>query len=606
MNLGNIFQALTQGVKQPDTSAGTSGTLPVGERNYRALSEAGKMTPGQTIQGEVVGKEGNTVQIALDAETVLTARLERSIDIMMGQSMTFEVKSNSGSLLSLTPLYANMANEATILRALAAAGLSADADNMKMVSDMMQEGMPIDRDSIAYVNRQLVDFPDANPSSIIQMIRLGMPISEINIEQFEQYKNYEHQILQSAEQIMEELPQTYMELISEGKDSDAVLFYEQIIKALIGGDEAGDMGESAVVLNEGAAADGAEALAKDVLQASPETPEGLPEGIKGEGQIQDMLQGKDAEQALKAGDMDTANPTAQSTGLNEAALQPEAEGDRTQISQGAWRELGDMLAKLGAEPEQARQIADGNVPPKEVLAQINEFITANTHTFKEGFHESLKELFGSEPFNDLLKAEMTDKWLLKPEEVAYKENVEQLYERIKEQTEKISEAFQMVNKGDSQGAKTVQNLQNNVDFINQMNHMFTYIQLPLKMTGNQAHGDLYVYTNKKSLAKNDGNVSALLHLDMENLGPLDVYVTMNKSQNKVNTNFTLKDEAAMDLIAENIHILDERLAKRGYKMKADFKLKNDETEEDTNIMEEILKQNKNISVLSRTSFDMRA
>lgn len=163
----------------------------------------------------------------------------------------------------------------------------------------------------------------------------------------------------------------------------------------------------------------------------------------------------------------------------------------------------------------------------------------------------------------------------------------------------------MVGKADAAGAKSVQNLQNNVDFMNQMNHLFTYVQLPLKMAGNQAHGDLYVYTNKKSLANKDGNVSALLHLDMEHLGPMDVYVAMQKSQNKVSTNFTLRDEAALDLVAKHIHILNERLEKRGYSMNANFQLKEKNVPQ-TNVMREILTQNKNISVLSKTSFDMRA
>ena len=161
----------------------------------------------------------------------------------------------------------------------------------------------------------------------------------------------------------------------------------------------------------------------------------------------------------------------------------------------------------------------------------------------------------------------------------------------------------MAGKADSAGAKSVQNLQNNVDFMNQMNQLFTYVQLPLKMTGNEAHGDLYVYTNKKSLAKKDGNVSALLHLDMEHLGPLDVYVTMQQNINKVSTNFTVQDEGTLNLIAKHIHILNERLEARGYSMKANFQVKEDSV---TNMMQEILDQNKNISVLSKTSFDMRA
>ena len=607
MNLGNIFQTFTQGVRQPDMS----GTYAAGDRNYQAISE-NKIVPGQTIQGEVVGKDGNTVQIALDSETVFTARLERDLNIALGQNLSFEVRAGNGSQLSLVPLYANVANEATILKALSAAGLSESVENIKMVSDMMQEGMPIDRDSIANMNRQLMDFPNANPSSLMEMIRLGIPINAENIEQFELYKNYEHQILQSAQDIMEELPQTYMELISEGKDNEAVAFYEQIIKALVG--EEGVDGE---VLVKTAA--GETEAAGEAVKGTSESTEGLTEIVK---DAQDGTQGETANvvqngvkdetmaELMKAtAEGETLNETGRGKAAEDVAAKEnsqEAATDKSHISQSTWRELGDMLQKLGTDTELAKQIAEGKLTPKETLSHINDLIAANTNLFKEGFHESLKNLFGSRPFQNLLQAEMTNEWLLKPEEVAYKENVEKLYERIREQTAKMSEAFQMADKADSAGAKSVNNLQSNIDFMNQMNQMFTYVQLPLKMAGNEAHGDLYVYTNKKSLANKDGNVSALLHLDMENLGPLDVYVTMNTSQNKVSTNFTLKDDAALDLIAKNIHILNERLEKRGYAMKANFKLKGEEEPEETNIMEEIIKQSKNISVLSRTSFDMRA
>ncbi|MCH5256527.1 MAG: flagellar hook-length control protein FliK [Lachnospiraceae bacterium] len=614
MNLGNIFQALTGGVKPSNTSAGTSGAYATGDGNYRAMSELRNMVPGQTIQGEVVGKDGNTVQIALDSETILTAKLERDLNIALGQSMSFEVRTNNNSLLSLVPLYANMANEATIMRALAAAGLPETMDNMKMVSDMMQEGMPIDRESIAYVNRQLVDFPNADPNAIMQMIRLGMPISAESIEQFGMYKNYEHQILQSTEQIMDEIPQTYMELIAEGKDNEAASFYEQIIKALIG--ENADAGAELSGAGEAAGETVAKVFTDGLVEELTDTVNEA--GIKGENTeslqntAQTVADGAASEKAsdvlnaaLKEGEVNSAanDSNAANGAVNEATG---GLADKANISDRAWRELGDMIQKLGADPEMAKQISEGKLSAKETLSQINDLIAGNANFIKEGFHESLKDLFGSRSFQNLLQSQMSNSWLIKPEEVADKENVERLYERIKEQTAKISEAFQMVDKADSAGAKSVNNLQNNIDFMNQINHLFTYVQLPLKMEGNQAHGDLYVYTNKKSLANKDGTVTALLHLDMENLGPMDVYVTMNTAQNKVSTNFTLKDEAALDLIAEHIHILNDRLEKRGYSMKADFRLKDDEEPEETNIMEEIIKQSKNIPVLSHTSFDMRA
>ena len=585
MNFFRIFNPKSAPVnaKQSNTAktSGSSGTLTAGERNYRTMNELKSLTPGQTVQGEVVGKSGNTVQVALDPETVLTARLERDLNIALGQSMSFEVKTNNGSLLSLIPLYSNMANEATIMKALAGAGLPETADNIKMVSDMMEEGLSVDKDTIAYVNRQLADFPKADANSIMQMIRLGLPINEINIEQFELYKSYNHQILQTTEQIAKELPQVFQELIAEGKDAEAISFYEQIIKAFVGEDAEGSIDAA-------------------LAGAATETDA-----------MQEMMQETGVSQeAVIVKEPGTPQETAQPLGpdipgeAEEGNVRDAVRQDSEAVSGKTWQDLGQMLQKLGTDAETTKQIGNGAFSPKTVLSHIGELISRNSHLIREDFQESLKELLGSKAFRNLLQSQMKNDWSLKPEDVAQKENVERLYERIREQSAKMNEAFQMADKGDSAGAKSVQTLQNNVDFINQLNHLFTYVQLPLKMAGNQAHGDLYVYTNKKSLANKDGNVSALLHLDMEHLGPLDVYVAMQTSQNKVTTNFTVRDEAALDLIAKNIHILNEHLEKRGYSMNANFQLKEDGSP--TNIMQEILEQNKNISALSMTSFDMRA
>ena len=217
----------------------------------------------------------------------------------------------------------------------------------------------------------------------------------------------------------------------------------------------------------------------------------------------------------------------------------------------------------------------------------------------------MERLLGGKEFQNLLKAEIGKQWLIEPREVADPKQVEQLYERVREQTMRLHQALAAAEKGDAPVARSVQNLQNNVDFLNQMNHMYSYVQLPLKMLGNNAHGDLYVYTNKKNLAAKDGNVSALLHLDMEHLGPLDVYVTMQNQ--KVSTNFTVQDDSILMLIEKHIELLHDRLAKRGYDFKAKMQIKDtEETDEQDSIMKTILHQQKNISVLSRTSFDMRA
>ena len=562
MNLAGIFKRNNQNIRANDTVK-SSEAMSKGERNYRVQNEIRNLLPGQTIQGAVVNRNGNVAQIALSQELLINARIDQNISLALGQNMSFEVKTNNGSVLSLTPLYANMANQATILRALGAAGLPETAENVEMVARMMEEGMPIDKDTILNVSRQLLEFPGQNPASIIQMIRLGLAVTELNIEQFEQYQNAGHQLLGSAETIMNELPEVFRELLSEGRTGQAFAFYEQVLDILAEGDDAG------AVIQKGT--DNGEKQTSGIL---PE------EGVQ-PGRLMDpgFLHAEEADRG---------------------SLTQEA-GQNQDLTAKQWSTLSDMLRELGMDEQTAGQIRNGELSAKDVLALIRNMLSG------VGEHEMpsqmLERLFAGKEFEGLLKAEVGRQWLIEPRDVADPHKVEQLYERIREQSMRLNEAIQTTGKGDLPVARSVQNLQNNVDFMNQMNHMFAYIQLPLKLAGNNAHGDLYVYTNKKNLAAKDGNVSALLHLDMEHLGALDVYVAMQ--QNKVSTNFTLQDESALDLIEQHISLLDERLTKRGYALKAQFQIKEDE-EQDCGIMQKILDQEKNISVLSRTSFDMRA
>ena len=582
MNLGSIFKRDNQNIRSNDAVKAAESAMSKGERTYRIQSEIRNLLPGQTIQGAVVSRDGNSVQIALRQNMLINARIDQSISLALGQNMSFEVKANNGSILSLTPLYANMANEATIMRALGAAGLPETANNIEMVAVMMEEGMPIDRESLANISRLMMEFPTQNPATLVQMTRLGLPITETNIEQFELYQNVNHQLLGSAETIMNELPQIFHELMGEGKIDQAYAFLENVLDIF---------------------AD-AEGEAQQEGQIQAQTPDGtvVVENAKPDEQNAQTAQA-DGMAAEARGMADKAVIDMVST--DETGNVSSSDGQNLQqsgvLTDRQWNTLGNLLSELGVDEETAGQIKNGELPPKEVLSLIREFMPK---TGASEMHARVMErLLGGKEFENLLKAEVGRQWLIEPKDVADPHKVEQLYERIREQSARLQEAMQTADKADAPVAKSVQNLQSNVDFMNQLNHMFTYIQLPLKLAGNNAHGDLYVYTNKKNLASKDGNVSALLHLDMEHLGPLDVYVAMQ--QNRVNTNFTLMDESSLDLIEQHISLLDERLTKRGYDLSAQFSVKEEE-EQDNGIMQTILNQGKNISILSRTSFDMRA
>ena len=582
MNLGTIFKRDNQNIRSNDTvKAGEA--VSKGERAYRVQSQIRNLVPGQTLEGSVVSRDGNSVQIALRQNLLINARIDQSINLALGQNMSFEVKANNGSVLSLIPLYANMANEATIMRALNAAGLPETADNIEMVAAMMEEGMPIDKESLANISRLMMDFPTQNPATLIQMTRLGLTITELNIEQFEQYQNMHHQILGSAETIMNDLPQLFQELMSGGRIDEAYTFLENVLDIFVGEEADGTVVSKGEV--QAQTADGTVIVEAKTDAQSAESSQAEAAATETKSAVSDTV-------------IDMVKLDESGTVQQEGIQAPQHENVLTDRQ---WNTLSSLLKELGVNEETAEQIKNGELPPKEVLSLIREFMPKSGGS--EIHARIMERLFEGKELESLLKSEVGRQWLIEPKDVADPRKVEQLYERIREQSARLNEAMQAAGKADVPVARSVQNLQSNVDFMNQLNHMFTYIQLPLKLAGSNAHGDLYVYTNKKNLAAKDGNVSALLHLDMEHLGPLDVYVAMQ--QNKVNTNFTFQDESSLDLIAEHISLLDERLAKRGYNLNAQFSVK-EETEQESGIMQTILNQEKNISVLSRTSFDMRA
>ncbi|MDO4189434.1 MAG: flagellar hook-length control protein FliK, partial [Lachnospiraceae bacterium] len=239
---------------------------------------------------------------------------------------------------------------------------------------------------------------------------------------------------------------------------------------------------------------------------------------------------------------------------------------------------------------------------KDVLGEMSK----EQPRFPEEVKEKLTKLLASKEFGSLVKDTLSKQMLLKPEEVVSSKNIEELYSKITKQANQAVELMQTLSKDNPEIASAAKNINDNVAFMNELNQVATYVQLPLLMNNKSAHGDLYVYTKKKNLKDNDGDISALLHLDMENLGPMDVYVQLI---NKVNlkTHFYMQDEATIDFIEAHIGALNKRLTEKGYNMDLNISVK-DKAKGPTNIADEMLKNDpleEGISA-SKFSFDVRA
>ena len=216
-------------------------------------------------------------------------------------------------------------------------------------------------------------------------------------------------------------------------------------------------------------------------------------------------------------------------------------------------------------------------------------------------------IFRSEPFQSMLKNGLQKQWTLTPQDLMQEGKVEEFYQRLAKESSQLArmmnEAMQAGGQtGNASQARAMGNINENVEFMNQMNQMFSYVQLPMKLSNSQAHGDLYVYTNKKNLARRDGMLTAFLHLDMDYLGALDVSISLQTEKNQVTTKFYL-DEDSIKLVGEHMDELSQRLLKKGYQCK-NMVLEKDE---DKTVLEHIEEQVAGGSaVLSYQTFDTRA
>lgn len=620
---------------------------------------------GQTISGQVVEVDGKDIKLLLSNNQTINARIEGSINALLGQTLSFEVKNTEDGSTALRPLYTNLNTSPNVSNALASAGLPPTENYVKMVSSMMDDSMSINKQAVYDMSKQINTFPNANPETIVKLNKLGLQVNELTINQFENYKGLEHQIKGNVDTLAKGLSELIRDSLSEtvknagiddilpeknalpleneaAKTSGKNLF-SAFLSALTGNEVNGDTGSQAALKGEIASntegalptdsneASGKTTISEDVVNGEASAP--LAEGkqtiyssaFDTTRAVLDMVNPGDSNEIpvtngmksfvselAKVLDDENASHVLENIGKDSESVNTSRLGGRENLLNELTKEAlkGNETGSIETAKSFSELLSGKEVSADNVLAlakdALNE-LQKNPQNFSEGVKEKLTKLLSSKEFGTLVKDNLSKQMLLKPEEVVSSKNVEELYSKITKQANQALEIMQSAGKDNPQMLEAAKNIKDNVAFMNELNQVVTYVQLPLLMNNKSAHGDLYVYTNKKSLKNNDGNVSALLHLDMDNLGPMDIYVALT-NKTKLNTHFYLKDEATIDFIEAHIDFLNKRLTDKGYDMSLNVSVK-DNKKGPTNMAEEFFKDDpleKGSVSVSKLSFDVRA
>ena len=646
--LGQYSQNVKNGTEELMSAQGTQ----------KLVSSMQELEPGSTFEGTVNSVKNGKVVLALGNGQTITARLDGKVSIQPGESMFFQVRSNDGTTIALRPyVQAGNINNPILLNALTAAGVPATERNITMVDSMMKEQMSISRQSILDMGRVVGSNPNVNVNTAVLMTKIGLPVSAEMASQFENYMVDQHAIVDEMDLAMNQLGRLLGD--ADLGEEQSFELYGKVLDILNGegetpaqttdGLQQNDTGtmvnagkniemEAAVQQSkDGAAAEGVQKQVqqqntKDLISmgaAGQEQSAGVAENtenIVGEqtagNAAQSMQTGIDAADVLKNTQADTAadfkNVQGQTDTL-EQILDQNGLDHLKRLLQNIPTLTGNTdLFEVQEEEDVFVDTMSGDDAGKKAieLAQAEPEVTLKQSMTAEDFLNTLRDalkqnqeygfagmtkLFGSKEFAAILKNRAEKQWLLEPEQLREASKVSDLYERLDHQMKQMENVMKAAGVTQNSFVQTAADIRSNIEFMNQINQVYTYVQLPLKLSGQNASGDLYVYTNKKNLNDPEAELTAFLHLDLENLGSTDVSIRM-KDKN-VKTNFYIADDASYDLIEKHLPVLEKRLAQKGYRCSITMS----KEEKKVEFVEDFLQRDMpQAGTLHRYSFDVRA
>ena len=646
--LGQYSQNVKNGTEELMSAQGTQ----------KLVSSMQELEPGSTFEGTVNSVKNGKVVLALGNGQTITARLDGKVSIQPGESMFFQVRSNDGTTIALRPyVQAGNINNPILLNALTAAGVPATERNITMVDSMMKEQMSISRQSILDMGRVVGSNPNVNVNTAVLMTKIGLPVSAEMASQFENYMVDQHAIVDEMDLAMNQLGRLLGD--ADLGEEQSFELYGKVLDILNGEGEtpaqttdglqqndtgtmvnAGEKLETEAAVQQskdGAAAEGVQKQVqqqntKDLISmgaAGQEQSAGVAENtenIVGEqtagNAAQSMQTGIDAADVLKNTQADTAadfkNVQGQTDTL-EQILDQNGLDHLKRLLQNIPTLTGNTdLFEVQEEEDVFVDTMSGDDAGKKAfeLAQAEPEVTLKQSMTAEDFLNTLRDalkqnqeygfagmtkLFGSKEFAAILKNRAEKQWLLEPEQLREASKVSDLYERLDHQMKQMENVMKAAGVTQNSFVQTAADIRSNVEFMNQINQVYTYVQLPLKLSGQNASGDLYVYTNKKKLNDPEAELTAFLHLDLDNLGSTDVSIRM-KDKN-VKTNFYIADDASYDLIEKHLPVLEKRLAQKGYRCSITMS----KEEKKVEFVEDFLQRDMpQAGTLHRYSFDVRA
>lgn len=559
----------------------------VRKRGFSVFREVTGLTPIVKINA---GTVDNSFQSnSIHADTAATTETERSA-VQSGQVVP-EGLSGADELMSQLLDDRNEANTRpvsdTVLQALKEAGLPQNVKNINIVNSLLENGMPISRESIRAILASLKAFPETDISTIMLMAKSGVPMNSESVRTADALLNNVQVMLSDLNELTDMIESLLSNPETPEEVSEAIrqAVYDTITPENSAASQAAslspDAGNTSIVNSEVSTlltgtvspetiSASATAAAGIAIPAAPPEVSALPYRIVVEANPATLPEepstesGGESVGAYISGNSDGNGLSAEVFGESSAA---EAGSAAQNIN------TSDNPASVSQIPAEAMSFSDqaeesafpGSGQINEELVGRNDYSFRNFDELTASAEQAVRTV-GAKPNPAELKHMLKQSLSINPKELS-QERINELYKRANEFINRIKEASESFEHSSSLHEKAGK-ASENLKLLNDLNQMYPHIELPLKLENANAEGGLYVYSNRKGHSRNDNHATALLHLNMPNLGTVDIHLDL--ADRKLGLNF-YSDDDARRLLSGDITSLMKRLEDMDYSVTTGFK-----------------------------------
>lgn len=520
------------------------------------------LAAGDVFRGEIININNQNVEILLDGNEHINATMQQALGLNIGEKLLFQVKDNSDTQLVIRPTANNEVSSELVNKSLLTAGLTINDKNIAIVKELIANGQPIDKQSIINMIKLSSVYANESIDKLIDMTKNGIEINRENLDMYDVYTASSHYISENIMEIRDGILEVFEKLL----ESDVNF---------------SDFTENNVNIEDTAE----NTTANDITSGNSNENSINPENLMGNTISSDSF-------------------TKINTILEDLSNIFDADNDNKQISESINVDKNNIYNKESIQEASKESTKDflKMVESSDTFKELSEVLkNIGENMPKEAFNNIIK----SPVFKEKITKLLMDRLYLNPTKLSedkkiVKNEVDKIYDKLNKLTEMIKNMPENVK---SENLSLVgDKLSKNMNFMNELNNIEAYVQVPVKFSEGNKNGDLYVYNRRRNKKINDDTLTAFLHLQLDYLGATDINISLKK--NSVTAKFTLDDETSRNLVEDNLGELAERLEKIGYNVTISTELSEKKSQEFNAILP-ITSNNENAVSIKRYIFDIR-